>query len=196
MASSDAFRAFLTVILRTPKGWSGPVTAHGNAIEGSWRAHQVPLPAAAKDPEEFELLAKWLKSYQPAHLFNTKISTEASETHDASDMTRGLISDQALRIIPRNTERRMGALAETYKGYKALELSDWKQFAHEQGKEISSMKAIGSYLADAIQKNPKTFRIFSPDEITSNKLDEPLKHTHRDFQWDPETAHDGGRVIE
>lgn len=55
---------------------------------------------------------------------------------------------------------------------------------------------MGEYLLKIVEENPKTFRIFSPDEITSNKLDAPLRITHRNFQWDPETANDGGRVIE
>lgn len=176
------------IILRTPKGWSGPAKLNGNFIEGSWRSHQVPLPDAAKDTEQFEILVKWLKSYGPEELFDTKVDSGNADTHDASRAAEGLISKTALRIIPKDIESRMGMLPESYKGYQPLELADWKEFGHEAGKDVSCMKAIGSFLRSTMEKNPKTFRIFSPDEITSNKLDEVLEITHRNFQWDPETS--------
>lgn len=85
---------------------------------------------------------------------------------------------------------------EAYAGYLPLKLSNWKDLAKEQGSSISSMKAIGAYLNQTVEINPTTFRIFSPDELASNKLDSVLEVTTRNFQPDPETSHKGGRVIE
>ncbi|WWC90666.1 uncharacterized protein L201_005602 [Kwoniella dendrophila CBS 6074] len=184
------------IIMRTPKGWTGPRKSAGNPIEGSWRAHQVPLPKAASDDKEFGLLQDWLKSYGPDELFHTEVDSSHSEAHDSSNKAAGIIDEAALRIIPKDQQRRMGMADATYRGYKPLEAPDWKDFTHELGEPVSNMKAVGSYVADIIKKNPTSFRIFSPDEITSNKLDEALEVSHRNFQWDPETANNGGRVIE
>lgn len=95
------------IIMRTPKGWSGPVKSEGNAIEGSWRAHQVPLPAAVKSEDEFKLLVEWLESYHPKELFNTQIDSSRAETKETHSKASGVIKDSALRIIPSQT-RRMG----------------------------------------------------------------------------------------
>lgn len=184
------------ILMRTPKGWTGPKKLGDNVVEGSWRSHQVPLPAAAKDPEQFDLLKKWLESYHIKELVHTDVTSGDSQAHDASNTAEGLISSVALRIVPRNIEARMGMVPETFKGYRPLDLADWKQFGKEADKDTSAMEAIGSYLADTIKRNPKDFRIYSPDEVSSNKLSETLEVSHRNFQWDPETAHDGGRVIE
>nr|WRH23617.1 phosphoketolase [Naematelia aurantialba] len=184
------------IVMRTPKGWSGPVTSGGNPIEGSWRAHQVPLPAATKSPEEFDLLIKWLESYHPKELFNTDVTSSSSGAHTPSNKASGVINDVALRIIPHDQLRRMGMVDATYRGFIPLKVPDWKDFSHPVDEEISNMKAVGSYVTKVIELNPTTFRIFSPDELSSNKLDECLKITHRNFQWDPETANNGGRVIE
>ncbi|OCF37972.1 phosphoketolase [Kwoniella heveanensis CBS 569] len=170
------------IVMRTPKGWTGPRKSAGNPIEGSWRSHQVPLPAAAKDDKEFELLQQWLKSYGPDELFHTEAS--------------GIIDEVALRIIPKDQQKRMGMVDATYRGFTPLEAPDWKDFTHSIDEPISNMKAVGSYVAEIIKRNPSSFRIFSPDEITSNKLDAALEVSHRNFQWDPETANNGGRVIE
>nr|XP_018261529.1 phosphoketolase [Kwoniella dejecticola CBS 10117]OBR83687.1 phosphoketolase [Kwoniella dejecticola CBS 10117] len=173
------------IIMRTPKGWTGPRKSAGNPIEGSWRAHQVPLPEAAKNEKEFKLLQDWLKSYGPDELFHTQVES-----------TSGIIDDVALRIIPKDQQRRMGMMDATYRGFQPLKAPDWKEFTHKIDEPVSNMKAVGSYVAEIIKQNPTSFRIFSPDEITSNKLDEALQVSHRNFQWDPETANNGGRVIE
>ncbi len=81
------------LIIRTPKGWTGPKKLNGNPIEGSWRAHQVPLPAAAKDPEQFKLLGEWLEEYKPAELFNLDVKSTDAVANDASNKSAGLISE-------------------------------------------------------------------------------------------------------
>jgi xylulose-5-phosphate/fructose-6-phosphate phosphoketolase len=111
------------IVMRTPKGWSGPVHSAGNAIEGSWRAHQgeykkgdvrehllilVPLPEAATDDGEFDLLVKWLESYNPKHLFNTEAKSSSTKAHAMGNTAGAVIDEKALRIIPKDQKRRMG----------------------------------------------------------------------------------------
>ena len=97
------------IIMRTPKGWSGPRQTHGNPIEGSWRAHQVPLPEAVGNDEEFGLLIKWLESYHPKELFNASVDSSESKTHNPAAKADGIIAAKALRIIPKDLQRRMGS---------------------------------------------------------------------------------------
>ncbi|WRT68449.1 uncharacterized protein IL334_005425 [Kwoniella shivajii] len=184
------------IFMRTPKGWTGPRKSEGNPIEGSWRSHQVPLPKAATDDKEFGLLQDWLKSYGPQDLFHTDVTSGASKAHNSVNKASGIIDDVALRIVPKDQQRRMGMVDATYRGFTPLEVPDWKDYTHELGEPVSNMKAVGAYVAEIIKRNPTSFRIFSPDEITSNKLDDALQVSHRNFQWDPETANNGGRVIE
>jgi xylulose-5-phosphate/fructose-6-phosphate phosphoketolase len=129
------------IVMRTPKGWSGPVHSAGNAIEGSWRAHQVPLPAAATDEGEFGLLTKWLESYNPKHLFNTDVKNSSTQAHAMGATADGVIDNKALRIIPKDQKRRMGMVDETYRGFIPLETPNWKDFSHPADKSVSNMKA-------------------------------------------------------
>ncbi|GAO46483.1 phosphoketolase [Saitoella complicata NRRL Y-17804] len=171
---------FPVIILRTPKGWGGPKAAHGTPIEGTFHAHQVPLPTAKTDDEEFKLLDSWLKSYGPEELFN----------EDGSPI------QDALQIVPDIHEMRMGQRKETYANWRALDVPDFKTRAVEKGEQTSPMKQIGNFLGDVMEKNPTSVRLFSPDELMSNKLDGVFKYTQRNFQVAPESAHNGGRVIE
>jgi xylulose-5-phosphate/fructose-6-phosphate phosphoketolase len=129
------------IIMRTPKGWSGPVKSGENPIEGSWRAHQVPLPNAVSNEKEFDLLIKWLESYHPKELFDTEVDSSHPGSRDAVFKAASFIKDSALRIIPRDTSKRMGMVEETFRGFKPLKTPEWKDFGHEQGKEVSNMKA-------------------------------------------------------
>ncbi|ORX75350.1 putative D-xylulose 5-phosphate/D-fructose 6-phosphate phosphoketolase [Basidiobolus meristosporus CBS 931.73] len=168
------------LIMRTLKGWSGPVELHGQAIEGSWKSHQVPLPNAAKDDDEFDLLSKWLQSYKPEELFDES----------------GIIRPEVTSAFP-ESGRQMGSHPLTYAGYKPLDVPDWKQFAIKENTVNSSCtKAAGQFLKAVIQQNERKFRIFSPDELSSNKLDAVLEITNRDFQWAEESRNHGGRVSE
>ncbi|KAK7205056.1 phosphoketolase [Myxozyma melibiosi] len=168
------------IVLRTPKGYSGPKMLNGVPIEGSFHSHQVPLPEAKTDKVQFELLKEWLSSYD-----HNSLLTEAGEP-----------IPEILSIVPKNPAKRMGQLKETYNGYTELVLPDWKPLAKEKGTQYSCMKAVGEYLDVAFVQNPKNLRLFSPDELVSNKLDAVFNHTNRDFQWDPETRAKGGRVTE
>jgi xylulose-5-phosphate/fructose-6-phosphate phosphoketolase len=149
-------------------------------IEGSFHSHQVPLPAAATDDQELVLLNEWLESYKPAELFNKD----------------GSPKDIVSSILPENHELRMGQRRETYAGYTPIKVPDWKSFAVERGAEASCMLTIGNIIDKTLVDNPTSVRIFSPDELESNKLSVVFKHTNRNFQWDPETHARGGRVIE
>jgi xylulose-5-phosphate/fructose-6-phosphate phosphoketolase len=149
-------------------------------IEGSFHAHQVPLPAAATDDQQLDLLNKWLSSYRPHELFNKD----------------GTPTDITMSILPSQADKRMGQRVETYCGYQPQKVRDWKLFGKERGTEVSCMLAIGDMLDKILTDNPTSVRVFSPDELESNKLSVVFKHTNRNFQWDPATHDKGGRVIE
>jgi len=168
------------LIMRTPKGWSGPKIVDGEFVEGSFHAHQVPLMAAKSNKDQLADLQKWLLSYKPSDLFKES----------------GAPVDSISNIIPLENEKKLGQRAETYKNHEPLNLSDWKKFGVEKGAEESCMKAIGNFLDQALVDNPKSLRIFSPDELVSNKLDAVFRHTGRNFQWDEFSHAKGGRVIE
>ncbi|TCD60297.1 hypothetical protein EIP91_010418 [Steccherinum ochraceum] len=170
------------LIMRTPKGWTGVKTLHGEYIEGSFRSHQVPLPEAKHDKEELALLQQWLESYKPKELFDAD----------------GKPNEAILSIIPEADDLKLGQKKEGYAAYTPLEVPDWKDTAVEKGSMQSCMKVVGSFLRIVSDANPSAFRIFSPDELVSNKLDALLdgpKHG-RNFQWDVASRAKGGRVIE
>lgn len=168
------------LILRTPKGWSGPKKVHGEFVEGSFKAHQVPLAAAKTDPEELKQLQEWLESYKPKELFKEN----------------GDVLDEIKSIIPTQPERRLGQNKKVYDTYEGLGPIDWRKFVAKKGTSESCMKAVGKLLEQVVKDNPKTFRIFSPDEFESNKLDAVLNSTNRNFQWDQFSNARGGRVTE
>ncbi|TVY81580.1 putative phosphoketolase, partial [Lachnellula suecica] len=168
------------LIMRTPKGWSGPKVVDGEYVEGSFHAHQVPLMAAKSSKDQLADLQKWLLSYGPAKLF--------TET--------GAPTDSIKSIIPVDNEKKLGQRAETYKNHEPLNVPDWKKFGVKKGTEESCMKAIGNLIDQTLVNNPKSLRLFSPDELVSNKLDAVFNHTGRDFQWDEFSNARGGRVIE
>ncbi|KAK5071153.1 hypothetical protein LTR64_007657 [Lithohypha guttulata] len=168
------------LIMRTPKGWSGPKKVKGEFVEGSFRAHQVPLAAAKSDPDELKQLQEWLTSYKPEELFDSE----------------GRPLPEILDIIPVKEERRLGQKAESYKGYQPLKKIDWRQHTVKKGSSESSMARVGHLLESVVKDNPKTFRVFSPDEFESNKLSKVFDSTNRNFQWDEFSNARGGRVIE
>ncbi|KAG9232077.1 XFP N-terminal domain-containing protein [Amylocarpus encephaloides] len=168
------------LIMRTPKGWSGPKKVNGEFVEGSFHAHQVPLMAAGSNKSQLADLQKWLLSYDPEDLFTGS----------------GAPTDSITSIIPMEDHNKLGQRAETYKNYEPLNVPDWKQYGAEKGSEESCMKVIGNLIDQALVDNPKSLRLFSPDELVSNKLDAVFNHTGRDFQWDEFSHAKGGRVIE
>ncbi|KAJ8469487.1 hypothetical protein ONZ45_g16871 [Pleurotus djamor] len=168
------------LILRTPKGWSGPKSFHGELIEGSFHSHQVPLPGAKSSDEELSALHDWLSSYKPEELFTEN----------------GAPVPELLKIVPEKAELKLGQKPESWKTYTPLETPDWMPLCAQKGSQESCMKAIGRFLKEVVKTNPTTFRIFSPDELVSNKLDAVLDDSGRNFQWDIASRAKGGRVIE
>jgi xylulose-5-phosphate/fructose-6-phosphate phosphoketolase len=180
------------IVLRSPKGWTGPKEVDGHKVEGFWRAHQVPLAGVKENPAHLAILDNWLRSYRPQELF-----------------------DQAGRLIPELKElaptgtRRMSANPHANGGTlrKALRLPDFREYAVEvesPGKTTAeNTRPLGRFLRDIVSKNPKNFRVFSPDENTSNKLDNIYEASKKLWLADylPEDAEGGelapdGRVLE
>jgi xylulose-5-phosphate/fructose-6-phosphate phosphoketolase len=168
------------LVLRTPKGLSGPKTVRGEIVEGSFHSHQVPLPLAKTNDEELAQLQDWLGSYKPDELFTDE----------------GVPNEKILSIIPERADKKLGQRKESYAAYTPLDVPEWQNLAVQKYKQESCMQAVGSLLAEVIKQNPKTFRIFSPDELVSNKLHATLEVTGRDFQWDIASRGQGGRIIE
>jgi xylulose-5-phosphate/fructose-6-phosphate phosphoketolase len=125
-------------------------------------------------------LHAWLSSYKPGELVTEK----------------GEPIDEILSIIPKDERRRLGQVEEWYAGREQFIIPDWKQLAVKSGGEESCMKIVGKYMDLAFQANPTGLRLFSPDELESNKLSAVFDNTSRNFQWDEYSFGKGGRVIE
>jgi len=148
------------IILRTPKGWTGPKEVDGKKVEGYWRAHQVPLSGLHGNPEHMQQLESWLRSYQPEALFDAQ----------------GRLVPELKALAPKGG-RRMSANLHANGGLlrRDLRMPDFRDYAIEVAKpgQISAMntKPLGAMLRDVMRKNMNNFRVFGPDENTSNKLD-------------------------
>jgi xylulose-5-phosphate/fructose-6-phosphate phosphoketolase len=177
------------IVLRTPKGWTGPKVVDGQQIEGTFRAHQVPIDAFASHPDHIQILEDWLRSYQPDELFDRS----------------GKVVDRLRQLAPRGN-RRMSANPHANGGeiLKDLRLPDFRDYAVKLTKPgITSSEAtrvLGTYLRDVVKMNPDNFRLMGPDETVSNRLGAVLEATNR--SWDAEMVpgddHLGpdGRVME
>lgn len=167
------------IILRTPKGWTGPRMVDGQIIEGSFHAHQVPLTKANESEEHLHILQDWLKSYD-VH----KVLPDGKPSHHVLDN------------IPPEDDKKLGQVKLAHDCYRGLDMPDWQPHAAKTSEQASSMEQSGKFLYDVAKKNPKTFRVFSPDELESNKLSAVLDQSGRNFQWDQYSRASGGRVIE
>ena len=179
------------LVLRTPKGWTGPKVVDGLPVEGLFRSHQVPLTDPASNPKHLKLLEEWLRSYRPEELFDEK----------------GALRAELAELAPTG-ERRMGANPHANGGLllKDLELPDFRQYGVKMkghGQErASDTTVLGGFLAEVVRLNQeqRNFRLFGPDETLSNKLDAVFQATNR--QWEAETVEEDqylardGRVIE
>ncbi len=181
--------AWPMIVLRTPKGWTGPKIVDGLRVEGTWRAHQVPIDAARTNPAHLTQLEEWLRSYRPEELF------------DENGALRPEIAAQA----PPG-EHRMSASPHANGGLllRDLALPDFRGYAVEVNKPgdgvSEATRVLGSWLRDVITANPATFRIFGPDETASNRLGNVFEVTDRAFEGqiipgDDHLAPDG-RVVE
>jgi xylulose-5-phosphate/fructose-6-phosphate phosphoketolase len=162
------------IVLRTPKGWTGPKTVDGVQIEGTWRAHQVPVLAARENPEHLRLVEEWMQSYRPDELFDTE----------------GRLRPELAALAPRG-ERRMSANPHANGGIllRELDLPDFREYAVAVEKPATASseatRVLGGFLRDVISRNGETFRLLGPDETASNRLDDVFTVTGR--AWDAET---------
>ncbi|WP_301324122.1 phosphoketolase family protein [Actinomadura rupiterrae] len=177
------------IILRTPKGWTGPAEVDGLPVEGTWRAHQVPLPGVRENPEHLAQLEEWLRSYRPGELFGPDGRPVA-----------------ALREVAPVGERRMSANPHANGGLllRPLELPELRTHAVPVDKygtaTAEATRVLGEYLRDVVAANPSTFRIMGPDETASNRLGAVFEVTDRVFAGErygtDEHLAPSGRVME
>ncbi|HUN79322.1 MAG TPA: phosphoketolase family protein [Solirubrobacteraceae bacterium] len=177
------------IVLRTPKGWTGPKVVDGLPAEGSFRSHQVPLSDLAGNPEHLAQLEEWLRSYRPQELFDE----------------RGALRADLAALAPRG-RRRMGANPHANGGLlrRELELPDFRNYAVEVPRATATTseptRVLGTWLRDVIRSNPDRFRMVGPDETASNRLGAVFEATDR--AWDarrlPGDDHlaPAGRVME
>jgi xylulose-5-phosphate/fructose-6-phosphate phosphoketolase len=177
------------IVLRSPKGWTGPAEVDGVPVEGTWRAHQVPLANVRDNPEHLAQLERWLRSYRPDELFDDHGGPVSALLDQAPD-----------------GDRRMGANPHANGGLllRPLDLPDFRRYAAQVDKHGTSTseptRVLGRFLRDIVRDNDTNFRIFGPDETASNRLDAVYEVTGK--QWEaeilPVDEHLGpeGRVVE
>ena len=148
------------IILRSPKGWTGPKNVDGHKVEGFWRAHQVPMGAMHENPDHLRKLEEWMKSYNPEELF---------------DYTTGKFKPEFKELAPIG-HRRMSANPHANGGLlrKDLKMPDFRQYAvdvtHPGQVEAENTGVMGVFLRDVMRNNMTNFRVFGPDETASNRL--------------------------
>jgi xylulose-5-phosphate/fructose-6-phosphate phosphoketolase len=177
------------IVLRTPKGWTGPREVDGVQVEGTWRSHQVPVSGAREDAGHREVLERWLRSYRPEELFDAN----------------GRLLEELRQLAPVG-ERRMSANPHANGGVLLQELSlpDFRAYAVDVPKPGASFseatRVLGGFLRDVVDRNRTNFRLFGPDETASNRLGDVFDVTTR--AWDAtvlptdEGLAPGGRVME
>jgi len=161
------------IVLRTPKGWTGPKVVDGKTVEGSFRAHQVPI--TMEKPEHLEMLENWLRSYRPEELFDEN----------------GKVLDYIKAQAPKG-DRRMGANPHANGGklLRDLRIPDFRQYGIDVDRpgavEAQDMTELGKFVRDVIRENDdqKNFRVFGPDETMSNRLNSVFEATDR--SWNAE----------
>ena len=159
------------IVLRTPKGWTGPDEYNGKKIANTFRAHQIPFSVNKNDPKALELLEDWLKSYHPEELFDEN----------------GKLLDSLRELAPVGS-RRMGLnpIANGGKLLKELKLPDFRNYGidiHTPGsKNAQDMMELGKYIRDIIKLNRDNFRVFGPDEALSNRLNYIFEEDNRSWQ--------------
>lgn len=185
----DAAPQWPMIVLRSPKGWTGPRTVDGKQVEGTWRSHQVPLDKVRTDPGHLAQLQDWLESYRPQELFDDGGRLRADVAANAPD-----------------GDLRMSATPHANGGVllRDLRLPDYDQHAVEVAspgvERVSPMITLGSWLRDVIAGNPETFRLFGPDETASNRLQNVYEATDKVWQYRIDALDEhlarAGRVME
>ncbi|WP_101783331.1 phosphoketolase family protein [Nonomuraea indica] len=177
------------IVLRTPKGWTGPREVDGVPVEGTWRSHQVPLSGVRDNPEHLAMLEQWMRSYRPQELFEAD----------------GRPAAAVLEMVP-DGPRRMSANPHANGGevLAPLRMPDFRRYAVEiktpATQTSEPTRVLGGLLRDVIAANPDTFRLMGPDETASNRLSDVFAVTDRAWnaQVEPTDEHlaPGGRVME
>jgi xylulose-5-phosphate/fructose-6-phosphate phosphoketolase len=179
-------------VLRTPKGWTAPREIDGHKLEGFWRSHQVPMADVKSNPKRLHELEKWMRSYKPEELFDNN----------------GTLIPELKELAPTG-DRRMGSNPHANGGHlkKALHLPDFRDYALKVETpgtiEAENTRPLGMFLRDVMKRNMKNFRVFGPDENTSNKLDNIYEVSKKFWleNYFPEDSDGGelapdGRVLE
>ncbi|WP_435826496.1 phosphoketolase family protein [Nonomuraea dietziae] len=177
------------IVLRTPKGWTGPSIVDGVQVEGTWRAHQVPLSGVRDNPRHLAMLEEWMRSYRPEELFDAE----------------GRPAPEVLQSLP-DRSRRMSASPHANGGeiLRPLALPDFRAYAVEVKSPATQSseptRVLGGLLRDVITANPQSFRLMGPDETASNRLSAVFEVTDRAWNaaLEPTDEHlaPGGRVME
>jgi xylulose-5-phosphate/fructose-6-phosphate phosphoketolase len=177
------------LVLRSPKGWTGPGVVDGLPVEGTWRAHQVPLSRVREDPVHLAQLEEWMRSYRPQELF---------------DAEGGPVPE--LRALAPVGERRMSASPHANGGelLEPLRLPDFRKHMVDVpepgGATAEATRVLGGWVRDVIRANPSNFRLVGPDEVASNRLQDVFEVTDRQFEGEllatDEHQSPHGRVLE
>jgi len=177
------------IVLRTPKGWTGPKEVDGQPVEGTWRSHQVPMGEVRVNSQHRALLESWMKSYRPEELF---------------DKSGALVAE--LAQLPPKRHRRMSANPQSNGGLlrRDLALPDFRTYGVEVTKPGTTFseatRVLGGFLRDVIRRNPETFRLFGPDETASNRLSPVFEASDRTWNAERLPTDDhlspDGRVME
>ncbi|WP_245319080.1 phosphoketolase family protein [Consotaella salsifontis] len=179
------------IVLKSPKGWTGPKEVNGKKVEGFWRAHQVPITDTRTKADSLKLLEEWMKSYHPEELFGED----------------GRLLPELKALAPKG-DKRMGALPEANGGLlrRDLDMPDFRDYAvavpRPGGSTAEATRELGKFLRDVMKRNEahKNFRIMGPDETASNRLDAVFQETDRVWiekrESFDESLGENGRVME
>lgn len=172
------------IIMRTPKGWTAPKELDGHLVEGSWRAHQVPIPDVRENPAHLKLLERWMQSYRPRELF-------AGDGAPAAELAT--LAPRGDRRISANPHANGGNLR------KPLRMPNFRDYAvavtHPGQSEAENTYLLGAFLRDVMRENMENFRVFGPDETASNRLQAIYEASKK--TWLAETIpedNDGGEL--
>jgi xylulose-5-phosphate/fructose-6-phosphate phosphoketolase len=176
------------IVLRTPKGWTGPKEVDGKPVEGTWRSHQVPMTDVRENEAHLRLLEDWMRSYRPEEFFDE----------------HGVLVPE-LAALPPHGELRMSASRHANGGVRRdLVLPDFRDYAVEVKAPgtgaTEATRVLGAFLRDVIARNPENFLLFGPDETASNRLSAVFETTAREWMAETEPTDEGlardGRVLE
>lgn len=172
------------IILRSPKGWTGPKVVDGKKVEGFWRSHQVPMGEMHSKPEHLKLLEEWMKSYKPEELFDEN----------------GTLIPELKELAPTGSMR-MSANLNANGGLlrKALKLPNFRNYGVDVQKpgtlEVENTRPLGMFMRDIMKCNPHNFRLFGPDETASNKLDNVYEVSKKTWLADILPEDEGGSLL-